>query len=73
MVRIEKNKIIIEVETSAPEEFYADLLKDIITCVQSAQTDKDNDKLGDSLHFLLELYKALLPDERQVEKIFAKK
>ena len=72
MVRIEKNKLIIEMETSAPEEIYADLLKDVIKCIQAAGRDKDNDEIHDSLHFLLELYKAMLPSEEQVSKMFAK-
>jgi len=73
MIKIEKDKLIIEIETTDPEEYYAILLRDIIMCVQSALADKDNDKLHDSLHFLLELYRAMLPTERQIESMFAKK
>ena len=73
MVRIEKDKLVIELETSAPEELYHYLMKDILVCIQATQADMDNDQLQDSLHFLLELYKAMLPNEEQVEKMFAMK
>lgn len=73
MIHIEKSKLIIEIETSAPEELYHDLIKDIIVCLQATQADKDNEELKSSLHFLLELYKAMLPDEDQVRKMFARK
>lgn len=70
MVHIKKNKLIIEIKSSVPEELYCNLLKDIIVCVQATQADMDNDELKSSLHFLLELYKAMLPDETQVGKMF---
>ena len=73
MVRLKNDKIVIEIKTSAPEELYHDMMKDILVCVQATQADKDNEELRSSLHFLLELYKAMLPDEEQVRMMFAKK
>jgi hypothetical protein len=69
MVRIEKNKIFIELEQTSPEEFYKSLLNDTITCIQALR-EAD---LEEDMYFLLELYKALLPDQEQVNKMFGKK
>ena len=69
MVRIEGNKIIIELKQTLPEEFYRSLLNDTITCIQALrETDAEED-----MYFLLELYKALLPDQEQINKMFGKK
>jgi hypothetical protein len=69
MVRIEGNKIIIEIEQNSPEEFYRSLLNDMINCIQALQkADMEED-----VYFLLELYKAILPDQVQLNKMFGKK
>ena len=69
MVRIEGNKIIIELEHNSPEEFYRSLLHDMINCIQALQkADMEED-----VYFLLELYKAILPDQVQLNKMFGKK
>jgi len=68
MVRIEGNKIIIELEQTSPEEFYKSLLNDTISCIQALQETDIED-----VYFLLELYKAMLPDQEQVNKMFRKR
>jgi len=75
MVHIEGDKIIIELDVPAPKAFYRNLLKDIPICIQAiAETglDERNPVLGDSLVNLLELYMALLPEKKQMKKIFKK-
>ena len=74
MVRIEKDKLIIEIET-IPDQLLNDLLIDIIVCVQAIQcldSEFVDEKLGRAVCTLLELYKALLPDERMVKKMYQK-
>lgn len=76
MVRIEENKLIIEIETNSPKELYQELLNSMITCVQATQesgTQEKMEELPSSLVFLMEMYKALLPDARQVDKMFKNK
>ena len=66
-IRIEGSKISIELEQNSPEEFYRNLLKDMVNCIQALQeTDMED------VYFLLELYKAMLPDQEQVNKMFGK-
>jgi hypothetical protein len=73
MVRTEKDKLIIEIPTSAPETTLYDLLKDIphlIQCLQVVDTDFVDDRLPSSIYTLLDLYRSLLPsDELVVEKM----
>lgn len=75
MVHIEKGKLIIEIATNAPTQTLHDLLGAIPLCIQATQTgaEQADDSLPDCIHFLLELYRAMLPDETQVEKMFEKK
>jgi len=72
MVRIEKNKLIIEVDSNMPTQTLYDLLGAIPVCIQATQTGPEQapDSLPDSIHFLLELYRAMLPNETQVELMF---
>lgn len=75
MVRIEENKLIVEIETNSPKELYHELLNCMITCVQATQESGTQDKMEElptSLVFFMELYKALLPDVDQVDKMFGK-
>lgn len=67
-IHIEGNKILIEVETTSPEEFYQSLLREMINCIQLMSEAEVDD-----VYFLLELYKALLPDQEQTDKMFGKK
>ena len=73
MVRIENNKLVIELNQPTPEEFYAGLLKDIITCIQALHETELDEPLPGSMFYLLELYKGLLPDQEQVNKMFGQK
>jgi hypothetical protein len=76
MIRIEKNKLIIEVETSQPEEIYKRLLKDIPMCIQAivdGGLDERDVKLPDSLSNLIDLYKAILPTGKQLDAILKNK
>lgn len=73
MVQLEKDKIVITIETSAPAELLSDIIGSIPLCVQAAQMGHKelvDDKFTDSIYFLMELYKALLPDEEQTRRIF---
>ncbi len=75
MVRIEKNKLIIEFDTPDPEQFYKYLLRDIPTCVQAITErglEERDMELPNILMNLLELYKAILPTGKQVDKILKK-
>ncbi|MGP8216890.1 MAG: hypothetical protein ACLQQ4_15090 [Bacteroidia bacterium] len=75
MIRIEKEKLIIEFETLEPEQFYKHLLKGIPTCIQAISErgwDERDMSLPDSLFNLLELYKAILPTEKQVDRMLKK-
>ena len=75
MVRIEGDKLIIELDVPEPKRFYGHLINDIPICIQAiAETglDERNPALGDSLVNLLELYMALLPEGKQVKRIFKK-
>lgn len=68
MVRIEGNKILIELEQTSPEEFYNSLLRGMVNCIQAM-----NEAEVEDVYFLLELYKALLPEQEQINKMFGKK
>jgi hypothetical protein len=72
MIKIEKNKLIIEFETPDPEEIYKRLLKDIPMCIQAivdGGLDERDVKLPDSLSNLIDLYKAMLPTGKQVDQM----
>jgi hypothetical protein len=75
MVHINGNKILIELETPEPEKFYKCLLKDIPTCLQAiierGMDERDLD-LPDSLFNMLELYKAILPTGKQIDRMLKK-
>ncbi|MGP8216768.1 MAG: hypothetical protein ACLQQ4_14480 [Bacteroidia bacterium] len=73
MVRIENNKLVIEIEQPMPEEFYAGLLKDIIDCIQALHETHRDEPIPGSICFLLELYKEMLPNQEQAKKMFGKK
>jgi hypothetical protein len=76
MIKIEKNKLVIEIEISDPEEFYHGILKDIPTCIQAITKggmDEPDKELNGSLCFLLEFYKELLPTKEQVDAMLGKK
>ena len=76
MVRIEGDKLVIELDVRDPKRFYGYLIKDIPICIQAiAETglDERNPALPDSLVNLLELYMALLPERKQVKRIFKKR
>jgi|GEM_PF-4278643 hypothetical protein len=75
MIRIEKEKLIIEFETLDPEQFYKHLLKGIPTCIQ-AITEQGMDgcdrELPHSLYTLIDLYKQILPTEKQIDRMLKK-
>ncbi len=73
MVCIEGNKILIELEQTSPEEFYQGLLKGMINCIQAMSETDLEEPMSDSMYYLLELYKAILPNQEQVNKMFGKK
>lgn len=72
MVRIEGNKIFIELEQTSPEEFYQGLLKDMVNCIQAMSETDLEEPMSDNMYFLLELYKGILPNQEQVNKMFGK-
>lgn len=74
-VHIEKNKLVIELELDEPKQFYKRLLKDIPTCIQATierGMDERDLELPDSLLNLLELYKAILPTSKQINRMLKK-
>ena len=76
MIRTENNKLIIEIETTEPEQTYRNLLNGIALCVQGIAeggTEEKDQELPDGVVFLMQLYRAMLPSEEQVEMMFKKK
>ncbi len=75
MVQIEKDKIIIEIETPDPEQLYKYLLKGIPTCIQEIVEHgmvESHIELPHSLSTLIDLYKQILPSEKQADRMFKK-
>lgn len=73
MVRITGTTLLIELNQPDAEEFYQGLLNDIIVCVQALHETDMDEPLPGSMYYLLELYKGLLPDQEQINKMFGKK
>lgn len=68
MVRIEKDKVVIELESRIPAESWVSVMRDIIRCI--AITDKEIVGNGtDCIYGLCDLLEAMLPDETDARKL----
>ena len=65
MVKIENEKLVIEIENSIPEELRKELVKSIIGILQNVRLDETVDlmELESNQYFLLELLKNLIDYE----------
>jgi hypothetical protein len=71
MVSIEGEKIIIEIQSSSPEELLVSINKGVIAVIQAVQARDviiEDQTLGGHLFFVLELYKSLQLSEEQFKK-----
>lgn len=71
MVTIKNRKLIIEIKTDRPVEFYTSLQKAILESVQALQIGEEiynNPDLPDNIFYLLELQMALLLTDDQSKK-----
>lgn len=68
MVRIEKDKLVIEMEGTFPADRWVDVMRDLIRLVSIA--DKDLVGSGtDCIFGVCDLLEAMLPDERDARKM----
>ena len=75
MVKIEGNKLIIELEANDPVELLYAIQKGIVTCVQSVHEVESfcgNEELSPGLYYLLELHNAMLPTEEELRRAYNK-
>ena len=65
MVKIENEKLVIEIENSTPEELLKELIKSIIGILQNIKLDETVDlrELESNQYFLLELLKNMIDYE----------
>jgi hypothetical protein len=70
MVRIEGEKLVIEIQSTSPEEMLISISKGLIEVIQAVQASEtlEDTKLGGHLFFVLELYKALQLNEDQFKR-----
>ena len=61
MVTIEKEKLIIVIETPLPKEFLADLIKSLLEVLQQQEYSEviDTKRIKETNYFILELLKAI--------------
>lgn len=68
MVRIEKDKVVIELESRFPAESWVECMRDIVRCIAIADKERlDNDT--DCIYGLCDLLEAMLPDETEARKL----
>lgn len=68
MVRFEKDKMIIEMESHFPTESWVDTMRDLIHCIAIANKELVGENC-DCLYGVCELMEAMLPDERVMRKL----
>lgn len=68
MVRIEKDKFVIEVESALPAEGWLDAMRDLISLVQVADKERVDNR-SDCIFGACELLEAMLPSEEQARKL----
>lgn len=70
MVRFEKDKIVIEIETKFPTNQWLDDIRDIVHVISVINKDMvDND--NDCIYSLCSLLLEMLPDEKQARRLLA--
>ena len=68
MVRIEKDKFVIEVPSSFPADDYTETMRELFRLISVADKDRlDNGE--NSLGFVCALLENMLPDERDVRRM----
>lgn len=68
MVRIEKDKLVVEIEYPRPSDCWLDIMRDLICIIQA--TDKEKvDNYNDCIYGVCDLLEALLPDENTARKM----
>lgn len=69
MVRIEKDKLVVEIGTGAfPASRWLDVMRDLIRCISIADKDRvDNNT--DCIYGVCDLLEAMLPDEEDARKM----
>lgn len=68
MVRFEKDKLVIEMETYYPTDSWVQAMHDLIRCVSIADKER-MDNNTDCLYGVCELLEALLPDEKTARRM----
>lgn len=65
MVRFEKNKIVIEIESKFPEYEWEDMVKSLVRCIGAMDPELNN---GDILGGVCSLIENMIPDEQWLKK-----
>ena len=68
MVRIEKDKFVIEMESSWPADRWVDVMRDLIRIVSIADKELVDNNL-DCIYGVCDLLEAMLPDEKDARKM----
>lgn len=68
MVRIEKDKFVIEMKGTWPADRWVDVMRDLIRLVSIADKERVDNNL-DSIYGVCDLLEAMLPDEEDARKM----
>ena len=68
MVRIEKDKFVIEMESRFPADRWVDVMRDLIRLVSIADKERVDNNL-DCIYGVCDLLEAMLPDEMDARKM----
>lgn len=68
MVRIEKDKVVIEMASHFPAESWVDTMRDLIRCIAVANKELVGEN-NDCLYGVCDLLEAMLPDAREAGKL----
>lgn len=68
MVRIEKDKLVIEMEGTFPADRRVDVMRDLIRCISIADKERVNNNL-DCIYGVCDLLEAMLPTEEDARKM----
>lgn len=68
MVRIEKNKLVIEMEGTFPADRWVDVMRDLIRCISITDKERVDNNL-DCIYGVCDLLEAMLPAEEDARKL----
>ncbi len=68
MVRIEKDKFVIEMDSCFPADRWVELMRDLIRLVSIADKERVDNNL-DCIYGVCDLLEAMLPDEEDARKM----